>query len=127
MQARGRKSIAYLATPRVDGKPSPLDPPSFLKPAARAIFNELVGSVDSRHFTKSDLPLLVSLAQVTLLTRQTAGNAKRFQQWEKAVRLQTSLCTRLRMTPQSRLDPKTVSRRVPYEGPVPWLMKEMDE
>ena len=40
--------------------------------------------------------------------------------WEKAVRLQAMLATRLRLSPQSRLDPKTVARRQPPLGPRPW-------
>jgi hypothetical protein len=40
---------------------------------------------------------------------------------EKAVRAMTALSMRLRLSPQSRLDPKTVARdKTPAAGPRPW-------
>lgn len=40
---------------------------------------------------------------------------------KKAVRVQAMLARSLRLTPQSRLDPKTVARRQPeHTGPAPW-------
>jgi len=36
------------------------------------------------------------------------------------VRLQISLATKLRITPQSRYDPKTIARHQPHDGPAPW-------
>ena len=40
--------------------------------------------------------------------------------WEKAVRMQATLATRLRLSPQSRVDPKTVGRLQVSHGPRPW-------
>ena len=39
----------------------------------------------------------------------------------QAVKLQTSLATRLRLAPSARTDPKTAARQQVYSGPKPWL------
>ena len=45
----------------------------------------------------------------------------------KAIKLQCSLATSLRLTPSARSDPKTVARREVPEGPFPWDAKPEDE
>jgi hypothetical protein len=40
--------------------------------------------------------------------------------WEKSTRMVGMLSTRLRLSVQSRADPKTVARQQPYVGPNPW-------
>jgi hypothetical protein len=40
----------------------------------------------------------------------TNGDASSLPVWEKAVKVQAMLATRLRLAPQARLDPKTVGR-----------------
>jgi hypothetical protein len=73
---------------------------------------------------KSDLPLLVSFIQATLLVRRAAtgmvDDSDLIAVFEKSVKLQATLATRLRLAPQSRLDPKSVARQQPYEGRRPW-------
>jgi hypothetical protein len=39
---------------------------------------------------------------------------------EKAVRAMVALTMRLRLSPQSRIDPLTVGRQQPRQGPAPW-------
>ena len=115
MKQRGRKSAASLAALSIDGQPLRLDPPADLSDAERNVFVEVTNACGSRHFVASDLPLLVSFAQTTVIARGAATSAASDLQalavWEKAVRLQAMLATRLRLSPQSRLDPKTVARR----------------
>jgi hypothetical protein len=41
----------------------------------------------------------------------TNGDASSLPVWEKAVKVQAMLATRLRLAPQARLDPKTVGRQ----------------
>jgi hypothetical protein len=69
--------------------------------------------------------LLVSYVQATLLSRQAikdvAKDAAAMALWEKAVRVQAMLATRLRLSPQARTDPKTIGRQMPQRtGPPPW-------
>ena len=124
MQQRGRKSAAAVAATPLDGQPPRLDPPEELSDAERSVFVEVTNACSPRHFVASDLPLLVSFAQTTVIARSAGANAASdfhaLAVWEKAVRLQAMLATRLRLSPQSRLDPKTVARRQPPLGPRPW-------
>jgi hypothetical protein len=39
---------------------------------------------------------------------------------QRSTRMTATLATRLRLSPQSRLDPKSVGRMRPYNGPRPW-------
>ena len=120
MRQRGRKAAELAILPAVDGKPPRLRPPPHLNDDERSLFDELVGACDSRHFVESDLPLLASYVQATLIARDAAHAPSKVLLWEKAVRMQATLATRLRLSPQSRIDPKTVGRRQEFQGPRPW-------
>jgi hypothetical protein len=121
MRQRGRKSAEILSVPNAAGRPSRLDPPDYLSKPAKTVFNDIVMSVDAEHFRECDVPLIASLAHATLMARTMAKNPTKIDQWEKAVRTQAMLSTRLRLTPQSRIDPKTVGRKPHVRtGPLPW-------
>jgi hypothetical protein len=127
MKQRGRKSLAELGTLRVTGEPARLDAPAHLSDPERVLFVELVAACSPRHFVPSDLPLLVSYVQATVLSRQAIATAATqpasLALWEKATRMQATLATRLRLSPQARLDPKTVGRQeLPLARP-PWLIE----
>jgi hypothetical protein len=119
MLQRGRKTALR---PFNIGKPPRLKPPAFLNDEERAVFDELIDTVDRRHFIESDLPLIVSYIQAILISRSSARDPDKVATWEKAVRVQTSLATRLRLAPSARTDPKTLARqqRQQYHGPRPW-------
>jgi hypothetical protein len=79
----------------------------------------------AKHFVPSDLPLLISFVQATLLSRKAiakaAGDKDALATWEKATRMQATLATRLRLAPQSRTDPKTLARQpTPRLTLAPW-------
>jgi hypothetical protein len=124
MRQRGRKSAASVDLPNVNGDPPRLDPPSSLTNDERSLFVEITEASGPRHFVGSDLPLLVSYVQATLLSRQAikdvAKEAAALALWEKAVRVQAMLATRLRLSPQARTDPKTIGRLPQRTGPPPW-------
>ena len=115
MRQRGRKSLANIVTMNVDGLPPRLTAPSGLSADERTMLNELIAVCDPRHFVKSDLPLLVSFVQSTLLSRRAAAQMKRDPDmvtvWEKSTRMQATLATRLRLAPQARTDPLTIARQ----------------
>ena len=134
MRQRGRKSAAELATIGVDGKPPRLLPPASLSEAERNIFIDLVTSCDANHFRPSDLPLLVRYAEACAVGDQAAHELRRGavvdgkpSPWiviqEKAVRAMVALSMRLRLSPQSRLDSKTIARQAPPVGPKPWEIR----
>jgi hypothetical protein len=111
------------------GLPPHLTAPSGLSVEERNLFDELVRSCDPRHFVKSDLPLLVSYIQSTLLSRSSFAKMKKDPDmvavWEKATRMQATLATRLRLAPQARTDPLTIARQQAsyHSGPNPWSEK----
>jgi len=125
MRKRGRKSGDELAVINVNGDPPRLDPPPTLTDPERALFVELVQACSPKHFVPSDLPLVVSYVQATLLSRRAVTSAATapamLALWEKATRMQATLATRLRLSPQARTDPKTIGRQMPQRiGPPPW-------
>jgi hypothetical protein len=67
-----RRSAATLVAIDLTGKPSRLTPPSSLNDDEQALFSELVGACDASHFRESDLPLLISYVQSTLISRAAA-------------------------------------------------------
>jgi hypothetical protein len=71
---------------------------------------------------ESDLPLLTSFSQATVLAQTTANDPDKIETWALAVRLQATLATRLRLAPQARTDPKTIARRAIEQRPAiaPW-------
>ena len=89
--------------------------PDDLTPSEAALFRQLVRSCAADHFVSSDVPLLVSFVQATLASRNAAKamtkNPKLAAVWEKTVRMQATLATRLRLAPQARTDPTTLTRR----------------
>jgi hypothetical protein len=86
-----------------------ITPPSFLSKPERALFIEIVGSCDPRHFVVSDLSLLCAFVQAAMVTR--AGPGEDVKGWEAAVKILAMLSTRLRLAPQTRTDPKKLARQ----------------
>jgi len=113
MPQRGRRSAASnLVALDVTGQPSRLTPPPHLSKAERELFVEVVEACDPRHFVQSDLPLITSFVQATLLARTGPGRTEgTVGAWERSVRVQAMLATRLRLAPQARSDPKKVARQ----------------
>jgi hypothetical protein len=55
------------------------------------------------------------------MVRRVVRDPAKVAVWEKAVRVQAMLATRLRLSPQARTDPKTIGRHMPQRtGPPPW-------
>lgn len=124
-----RKSAAALSTLRVDGRPSRLSPPDGLGADEAALFRQLVSASEPEHFRRSDMPLLVEYVRACVLAATAAAHLReegavlggKPNAWltiqEKQIRALTALSMRLRLSPQSRLDPKTVGRDRTAAGP----------
>jgi phage terminase small subunit len=123
-EKRGRKSAEDLAIVSLASARRPIEPPADLKRQEAEIFREVVAACAANHFRKSDIPILTAFATATHLSRYYAERIGEtegaFKNWEAAARMQVSLATKLRITPQSRYDPKTIARREPHDGPAPW-------
>lgn len=117
----------------VAGTPPPLVPPSSLTSAERAVFKDIVSACDARHFAKGDAQLLLSYVQIILAVRKLAAVANRkpspgaFVSLEKMARLQASLATKLRLSPQSRLDRKTAGRLVARQEKASYYDRATDD
>src|SRR5262245_13667312 len=105
----------------VDGRPSKLEPPSYLTAPEIELFEELVAACAADHFRQSDLPMLASFVQATLLARSAGRDPAMVAEFDRLARLQATLATKLRLTVQSRSDPKNIGRQqlLPM-GPMPW-------
>jgi phage terminase small subunit len=109
--------------PVIDVRQERLGPPDHLSPDARRRFIELVGACDPGHFRRADLPLLVRYVEADAMAERaerelaTSGGVANGKPdpwlyvYEKAVRAMVALSMRLRISPQSRTDPKTVGRK----------------
>jgi hypothetical protein len=118
MRQRGRRSAAAAEEViSVDGRSPPLQPPRYLNKVEKQVFAELAAT---RHFVPTDSGLLASLAQATVMARGAARDPANSAAWERAVKVQAMLSTKLRLTPQARTDPKTVGRRQDRWFPAPW-------
>jgi hypothetical protein len=127
MLQRGRKSASSFVLPAVDGRPERLEPPATLSEDERNIFEQLVASVDRRHFRPSDLPLVVAYVQAIFFEREAArqmkanpAEGKHVTAWEKSTKVLVALSARLRLCPQSRQHPRSAARAPAYSGPRPW-------
>jgi phage terminase small subunit len=134
MRQRGRKSAEALSVIPINGKPNRLQPPESLSEAERKVFVDLVTACEPQHFRPADLPLLVRYVEACILADQAAEQLRlgavidgKPSPWvtiqEKAVRAMVALSMRLRLSPQSRIDPKTLGRQQGYVGPKPWELR----
>jgi hypothetical protein len=94
MRQRGRKTADNLIAVSVNGDPPRLQPPEHLDQEERTLFTEIAEACSPRHFVASDLPLLVSYVQATLLSRRAVKKAAEdpamLALWEKATRMHAS-------------------------------------
>jgi hypothetical protein len=118
MRQRGRKSTANLVTFPVIEHRSQLEPPRSLTKREREVFIELAGH--AAHLKPADGALLAALVQSIILSRRLARDPAKVGEWEKAVRAQAMLSTKLRMTPQSRTDARAAGRKQQTPGSDPW-------
>jgi hypothetical protein len=124
----GRKSAAQLSVPPLEGGQPRLQPPEFLSVTERKLFVELSEACSPGHFVRSDLPLFVAFVQAVELSRSAIRRAGEdpaaLAQWDRATKMIGMLATRLRLSPQSRSEPRTVARHLPSALRRPWLPEE---
>ena len=113
-----RRSSASLSVVPIDVARAPLRPPVSLSEAECLLFVELASH--ATHLKSADAPLLASLAQAIILSRRLAHDPTKVAEWEKTIRAQAMLSTKLRLTPQSRTDSRGAGRQQPTPGSDPW-------
>ena len=131
---RGRKSTAAQSIALVVDVSKQRIRPRADDPAdVQAVVAELIAAVDAEQFREADWPLLTSYAQAILMERKAYAQLAaegvvtkdgRTSAWltvaEKAGRQIVALSLRLRLAPQSRLDPRSVARRPGDSSQRPW-------
>jgi len=124
-----RTSIDALASMtrvpiRADGSSTRIEPPRNLTKTEATLFNEIVRSLEPKHFAKSDAPLLSryckNLVQADIasghLDREGAVDANgKLNSWlrvqEKLDRTIVALASKLRLCPSARIGPRDAHRR----------------
>jgi hypothetical protein len=95
------------------------------------VFVDLVAASDPEHFRSSDVPLLVRYVESIVLADRAALELRKgavvkgkTSPWlaiqREAIKAMVALSMRLRLSPQSRIDPKTLGRQQLRAGPAPW-------
>jgi hypothetical protein len=96
-----------------------LHAPSNLKANEQRLFREVVASVPSNHFSASDIYLLVNFVRVTLIVDRAMKDLEeskpkdrpmRMKSLDQAIKMQSLLATKLRLTTQARADVKKLAR-----------------
>src|SRR5450432_1148237 len=116
MKQRGRISAAALSVIDVDSQSTRFVPPASQSEPERELFSSIVGGCDAEHFRQTDLPLLSRYCEAAVLAEQAAFELRngavvdgKPSPWiviqETCVRAMVSLSMRLRLSPQSRIDP----------------------
>ena len=112
-----RKSAAELAVgPRLADHHRRITAPDGMTVEKTELFRKIVEDCDARHFAQSDAPLLRTYCQAILLGELAFASAQAspsaLGDWEKCCRTIAMLSVKLRLSPHSRSDPKTVMRSV---------------
>ena len=114
MLQRGRKLVV------VDDRTVSMKAPCGLNKAEKKLFDDMIASVDHRHFVKSDTPLLVSYVQASIMARKAARSPLQIVMFERAVKVQIMLARSLRLSPRTRIDGRKAGRLQPDVLNPPW-------
>lgn len=132
-----RRSAAELAIVPLGHRPARLAPPATLSARERAIFLDLVATMDAKHFRQCDLPLLARYCEAIALAEEAARELRdggavldgKPSPWitvqEKSVRAMVALTLRLRLSPQAR--PPIGGKRGPAPSVYDRINLERDE
>jgi len=112
MAQRGRRSSAHLSliSPGATNTRPPITALKPLTPQEQKIFSMV--AAENPHLRQTDAVLLMAFAKAAV----GSSNADSAQDFERLSRTLMSLATKLRISPQSRVDPKTLARRINDAG-----------
>jgi hypothetical protein len=117
MAQRGRKGSKNIPpSPHANELAAPLTAPAMLSSEERQVFEMIVASVHPKHFARHQQMLLASYARVTVKLKHLSAHAP-LDEFSGLTRLQFACATRLRLTPQSLLEPRTAARRAAEHSP----------
>ena len=122
---RGRTSAAELSVIQLHPSLDRVETPSDLSREEQALFRQIVVNCARDHFLPHDVPLLVRYVEASVKARRLSKDPSDQKAWEQAAKIQTTLATRLRITPHSRTDPKVVARK--YRDHCPSAYEQMGD
>jgi hypothetical protein len=94
-----------------------------LSDAEARVFTETAAAVRPGHFVPNDAATLACYAQCVVKARAAAVDDPEL--WERLVRLQMALARSLRLTVQSRVDPRSLTRHPPPLTRPPWAFERV--
>jgi hypothetical protein len=120
---RGRASSNELAAIPFQPHQRWISSPNYLNRQEKELFDEVVHSCPPSQFAPCDTHILVSFVQSTLMARRAMAKLTKKSDpttlavWDRAVKTQAALATKLRLAPNSRSDMKVVARRIAAHRP----------
>jgi hypothetical protein len=135
VKQRGRRSAANVAVNVIGSLGHRLEAPDHLTVDEQQIFSEVVALSPPGHFVPADVFLISTFAQVTAIIREAATNARKakptarpaaYKQLQEMAKTQATLCTKLRMAPQSRIGARDAARRADKFSPSAYDLIEMN-
>jgi hypothetical protein len=108
-------SAFNVLSPTFSRSTSRLTAPASLTDDERSLFQEQAALWP--HLSEGDAPMLATYCQAITLAR-AAAREPNVDAFDKVARLQATLATKLRLTPQARTDPKMLARRMADRAPL---------
>ena len=110
-QSKDEKSLLKVVVLQneLDKRRAVLSPVSKLRVPERAIFDLI--ATNNLHLSKLDVPLIEAFA-IASARVSAKGRTLKIAELDKNVRMLMMLATKLRITPQSRIDPEKLSRHL---------------
>lgn len=109
MPRASKVSLTVVPVHELDKHRKVLAPASKLRADERVVFDLI--ATNNVHLTKLDVPLMEAYA-IASARVSTKGRSLKIADLDKNVRMLMLLATKLRITPQSRIDPEKLSRHM---------------
>jgi hypothetical protein len=116
---RGRPSVEDLNVIPLGPAMDRLQPPNNLKPNEARLFREVVANCPANHFAPADVYLLTNFVRTTLIVDRAMKDLEksklkerpaRMKSLDQAIKMQSLLATKLRLTVQARADQRKLLR-----------------
>lgn len=109
-----RQSRASLEVIPIERHLRRIEAPAHLSEAEKTLFKSITAQCHPQHFVQSDAELLAAYCQACILTSLAFAAAMespdQLSTWERSARTMASLATKLRLCPNARVNPLTLTR-----------------
>ena len=126
MAKRGRKSADSLQVVSVGSAVRP-EPPCSLTRQEKQLWKKIVASLPADRFQPGDLPLLVNYCRTAARCDELAGRREKSKEAEtlflRSVSILSTLSTKLRLCPSTRIRAESAQLRQSQTTPRPWEVR----